>query len=437
MIKHILYFEWKNIKRSKIVIWTAVILSLLIFLSIHTGNLAVKNQLDNIKKIKQEEKERHEKLLTDIEKVESGEKKVNAYTNPKTPYMVGGKYGSYEIFKEPGELSFISLGQSDFFPYHYRISIRNRQLYSFLAGDDKMENPINQQNSNFDLAFVLIWLLPLFVITFSYNILSSEKEFGTLKLLKASSISITKILLIKILLRFIIITSISIVSILLLFYLYGVNISDNMSGISKLFLFICSYTLFWFLISAIVNLFSKSSIVNAGILFAVWLLLILIVPAILNIVSNYKYPVATRIEYVNFIREATYEIDNNSDKVLDEYFLSHPELGIRKSKNMPFWVYKNALKNKIIKDVSGDFVNHRNSQFNKQVEFINNFKYLSPAIAMQQTLNKISGNSTSDFLKFQAKADECNDKWRMYFFPKILRDELMSKNDVLNLPEYH
>ncbi|MBU0488138.1 MAG: ABC transporter permease subunit [Bacteroidetes bacterium] len=436
MVRHIIYFEWKNIIRNKAIIWLVFTFLLILGLSIYNGTSNINYQLENIKKCKQDEQQRFENLLADIKKVESGELKVNAYTNPKTPYMVGGKSGGHEIIKMPHDLSFISMGLSDYYPYHYQISLRNQQLFSFLMGDDRMENPVNQLNSNFDLAFVLIWLLPLFIIAFSYNVLSSEKEQGTFKLLKAQPVSITRILIIKILLRFVIIIGIIAISICLFFSLFGVSIVDNITAIINLLSAISAYVLFWFMLSILVNLFNKNSSINAGILFTSWLLIILIIPTLLNLVANYKYPVSTRIEYISFVRDATCEIDNNPDKVLDKYFSEHPELGTRKSENMPFWVYTVALKNKIVEEVSDSLIMKYKSQLNNQIEFISYWKYFSPAIILQQALDKLSGNSTNDFLKFQAKADEYNYKWRRCFFQKILKDELLSKDDVLDLPRY-
>lgn len=426
-----------NIKRNKAIIWLISIFLLIIVLSIYNGKSNIDYQIDNIKKIKQDNQEKFENLFVEIKKVESGEKKVNVYTNPKTPYMVGGKYAGHEIIKKPDELSFVSLGQSDYYPYHYSVSLRNPQIYSFLLGDDRMENPINQLNSNFDLAFVLIWLLPLFIIAFSYNILSSEKEQGTLKLLESQPVSIAKILITKILFRFAIIIGIITISIFVFFSLFGINIFDNIVAVINLLLVISTYALFWFMLSILVNLFNKNSSINAGILFTSWVLIILITPTLLNLISNYKYPVSTRIEYVSFVRDATCEIDNDPDKVLDEYFSEHPELGPRKEENMPFWVYKTALKNKIVEEVSCFFVKQYKSQFNQQQEFISKWKYFFPAIILQQALDKFSGNCTNDFIRFQAKADEYNYEWRKYFFKKILKDELLSKDDVLNLPRYN
>ncbi len=437
MIRHIIYFEWKNIKSNKAIIWIASIFFLLMLFSTYDGYQNIKRQKENITKFRKEEKEKFENLLADIDKVDSGVKKVNVYNNPKTPYLVGGKLASHKLIKEPGGLSLISIGQSDFFPYHYNISLRNKHLYSFLMGDDKMENPVNQLYGHFDLAFVLIWLLPLFVIAFSYNILSSEREQGTLKLLKAQSVSITKVLIVKALLRFVIIIGLTIASIGISLSLFGVNIIDNIISIVNLLSIICVYVLFWFLVSVLINLFDKNSGINAGILFTIWLILILIAPTLLNIVSNYKYPVPSRIELVNIIREATYEIDNNTNKILGEYFFDHPELVSMKSeKSMADWVYKNTLKNMIAKTASDSIVKQYKSQYNKQIGYINHWKYFSPAIILQQALDKLSGNSTKDFLKFQTKADEYNDKWRMYFSDKIFKDELLSKNDILDLPKY-
>ncbi|MEJ7658781.1 MAG: hypothetical protein WKG07_03710 [Hymenobacter sp.] len=62
---------------------------------------------------------------------------------------------------------------------------------------------------NFDLAFVLVYLLPLFVIALGYGLLAGEQESGVLPLLRVQAASVRRLLLGKLLFGFLLVAGLA------------------------------------------------------------------------------------------------------------------------------------------------------------------------------------------------------------------------------------
>src|SRR3546814_6574788 len=54
----------------------------------------------------------------------------------------------------------------------------------------EIENPLNLMTGTFDISFVVIFLLPVFIIALTYDMLSGEKESGTLALAMTQPVSL-------------------------------------------------------------------------------------------------------------------------------------------------------------------------------------------------------------------------------------------------------
>ena len=65
----------------------------------------------------------------------------------------------------------------------------------------EIENPNRLLAGRFDLAFVIVFLYPLLILTLSYNMLSAEQEQGTLALTLSQPVSLRTLVSGKVLLR--------------------------------------------------------------------------------------------------------------------------------------------------------------------------------------------------------------------------------------------
>jgi ABC-2 type transport system permease protein len=70
----------------------------------------------------------------------------------------------------------------------------------FIHNND-IENPSHLLSGHFDLAFVIVYLFPLLIFALSYNLLSAEREIGTLRLLMSQPLALRTLVPGKVLVR--------------------------------------------------------------------------------------------------------------------------------------------------------------------------------------------------------------------------------------------
>ena len=183
------------------------------------------------------------------------------------------------------------------------------------------------------MAFVIIYILPLLIISFTFNILSKEKELGTLRLLSAQPLSIINWLLQKTGIRFLIFNLISIVSLLFVITIFSPNSLGDGFSMLGLVALLSAYNLFWFVLSCVINIKVNNSAKNALTLIGLWLLIVLVLPASINQIGNSLYPVPSRLKMINEIRLIKKENEESQNKIMDEYLRNHPELAQQSDKD--------------------------------------------------------------------------------------------------------
>ena len=160
---------------------------------------------------------------------------------------------------QPEALSFIATGQSDMYTH-----FKSPRIYgnTFALDYAEMINPVQLLFGNFDLAFVIIYILPLLIIAFTYNILSKEKELGTLRLLSSQPISVFRWLLQKVGIRFVIFNTLTSLILWIAIAIGSIKDAPNATSLSGLFLLVTGYQLFWFVLSFVIGIKINNSSKN-------------------------------------------------------------------------------------------------------------------------------------------------------------------------------
>ena len=252
-------YELKSLLRSKWLLLLAAILLIVMIFAGYNGDQKVNNRLNEIEKTTSISKTKDSDLLAQLKAIENGTSKQKGSRSVSNPMTVGLNYPRTLILP-PSPFTFISIGQSDLFEH-----ITQSKIYgdNFANTYTELSSPIQLLFGSFDIAFVIIYILPLIIIAFSYNVLSNEKEYGTIKLLASQPISLFTWLMQKIGLRFFWFTMITISILLITLIINGFDFTNNFGGLLKMLLLVVSYILFWFAIAFTVNIAIGNSAKNA------------------------------------------------------------------------------------------------------------------------------------------------------------------------------
>ena len=371
-----------------------------------------------------------ERELTDIA---NGAEPASRFADPRSPNVLGGARGSHTAVLAPGPLAALAVGQSDLLPYYYDVNIYTNE--STFQQNGEVENPLNLMVGRFDLAFVVIYLLPLLVLALSYNVLSEEREQGTLALTLSQPVSARSVVAAKLAFR-----ALLVVGTVLAVSLLGIWATGGLGSPGRVVLWcatVLTYTLLWFGLAAWVNSLRRSSAWNATVLVGAWLLLVVVLPAAVNIAAGILHPLPSRVQMVTAQREASNDAVNRRSELLARYLEDHPEMaGSVVADDEPAlgalaWAATDAV-NRRLEEVTAEHDLRRS----EQIALVRRYRFLSPALLAQEVLVDAAGTGDARFARFQTQVRAFAEEWKAFFVPAILAGEQMDASVLADVPSF-
>ncbi len=435
MSSRILKYEWRNASADRTPLAIALLLGLAIAFGAYNGSRWVDFQNQTLRAALAEERTRLDAIREQIPQLESGEKKVPPFTDPRLPQSFGRNLGTRYVTLPPAPLASLAIGQSDLHPYYFRVSINSKDTF---LNNDEIENPIHLLAGRFDLAFVFLYLFPLVILAFSYNLISAEKETGTLALALSQPVSLARLVAAKISLR-----AMFVLALAASLSIAGVAIGGADLGAPdaplRLLLWVVTAALyggFWFALAIAVNTLGRGSATNAIALAGCWLLFLIVIPSVLNVAVKAAHPVPSRVELIQAIRAAGEDSTRQGSQLLARYLEDHPELAPPESKpgTPPDFSYLQVALNDAIEKKVQPVLETFERQLAHQRQLVDRFRYLSPAIVAQSAFDDLAGSSGHRYMHFLAQVDTYHRRWRQFFIPRILKKQPLSAGDLDHLP---
>lgn len=362
------------------------------------------------------------------------------FSNPANPGNIGnGGAGRYAVIPTAA-IAPVSIGQADMIPNYYAIGYRSKVSFMY---DSEIENPWNLLNGHFDLAFLMVFLVPLLIFSLSYNMLSSERELGTLRMLMSQPLDLLTLLLGKILTRaaFLIVVATVLPILLLLVFRPEARTADQAGMLVLWAGLVAAYCLFWFALAFAVNSFGRSSATNALILIASWTILVLVAPVLLNLAVGLVSPAPSRTELTSRTRVIQADNLRRYDKLFhtDYQYVGKPELLLAKNGRIPTPPRTRAtfLADRDMDDRIDGLLKRFDVQLQGQQHLVDRFGPVSPAVVAYEGFSSLAGNGSRRYLAFKDQVDAFHDRWRSYFLPRVLEGIAMREEDFRSLPEWH
>lgn len=436
MFKHIIRYDWLLLRSHHAFAVSVALLAMFTSFALWNGARHVAFQRTTLAAIDSAERANYTALRTAVRDIEQGaSSQAGEFQNPQLPYPIGGNKGARFAVLPPTPLSLISFGQSDLLPYYSRVTMTKKQS---LYHAEEIENAAILYNGNFDVAFVIIYLLPLIIIALSYNIVASEREQGTIAMLLSSNVGLRRIMLHKFLFRFGLFSVMFVAVLTLGLLVAGTNLAQAASSFAFLLCISVIYGAFWFALSFAVNSFGRNSGVNASLLLGAWLVLVLIIPSVLTIIATVLHPAPSRVELITQTRDASDIAKKRSAQLLSKFYEDHPEL-MPKGKEVNAKDFATvALTAQMDVDKSLKPLTDRfEAQLAAQQSLVSMYRFLSPAIFMQQTLNDIAGTGYYRYADFNAQITQFYQQFQQFFVGKVFRQEMMTSADFDRIPNFN
>ena len=411
-----------------------ILLSALMIYAASNGAYWIDFQGRVIEKSFSEENERLSSLRQELHQIDAGQAQPNLFRDPARAGWVGEFLGTRTAAFPIAVLSPFSIGHRDLYPYYFRVSTLSVENF---INEDEIENPLNLLAGRFDVAFVIVFILPLFILAVSYDVISGERENGTLSMVMSQPVDMKRVLLGQLLLRAIAVIGVTIFLCFVSAALVGINVFEAaaLSLLTAWSFAIVVYAVFWFVAAALVNSMGNSSATNAVALFAVWLSLSIIVPAVFGLIAAKSYPVESRLELIAEIRDERNRAAGRTNEVLTEFYQEHPELRPSEpieNDYMPGFYAGQIAREKKFRPVLLSY----EEQLARQNAFVGRVRVLSPSMAMTSVLNDVAGTSLSRYQGFVAQVYSFHSEWQDFFLPRMFKGERLAVNDYEVFPKF-
>ncbi len=324
-------------------------------------------------------------------------------------------YIKFNLVNETPKLAALNIGMRDLNPSIQGVTIRNLEEQRYNAD---FYNPSNAAVGNFDFSFVIVFLFPLVIVAFCYNLISEEEEKGTWKLLSVQSGNLQKLLDHKMLIRLLAVTAVYLVLIIIASLWIKIPLDPYYIA------FVLTgwlYILFWFALCRWIVSFRKTSAQNALILLIVWVGINFIIPMSSNIVIQKIYPVHESLKAVMEQREGYHnKWDEPRRSTMEKFYKVYPQYrNFTVEENDAFtWTWYYAMQH------MGDLESAKSSEqyaqkMQKRNQAATYLGYFLPNLHTQLAESHLAKTDMSNHLQYGSSLKKFHEEKRLSFYPLI------------------
>ena len=327
----------------------------------------------------------------------------------------------------PAPLGVLAVGQSDVYPSYLKVTARN--LDSLVTGD-QIEHPLAVQSGHFDVAFVVLFLYPLLIFAFSFDLTATERDRGTLRMMLAQPVRLRDVVAGKMIAR----------ALLLGMPVVVIPILGSFGAPPWLMamwtLAVVAYGSIWHGIALMVNARGWNAASNALVLAGIWLLFAVVGPATINLLIAVVYPMPSRVEAAVQARAAAQEATVQGSRQLGQFLQDHPTSANVGRDGMRQFALLQAARDRQLADRLHAVESAFDAQLQRQQRLASWLSVLSPTMMAQQVLLESAGTSSSRFEHFERTAAAFQRQWQAYFEPRVLDAATLTGAEIANAPAF-
>ena len=334
-------------------------------------------------------------------------------------------YLAFPAPQPPSPLSALASGRAGVETASLRIRLLalEGQLY-----ERETLNPRLAAAGHLDLGFVLIALLPLFVIAITYDIVSGERERGTWQMARLFARP-RRLVAAKVGARMVLVAGLVVSLTLIGMLLAGID-ADGRAGWAAAL--IALHTLFWFALCLGVAGGRRSSTTNAMILVGVWVALTFLAPAVLSLTNAILHPVPEALELTVRQRQGYHEAwDLPKAATMEGFFEDYPQWSDQTVPEDEFtWAWYYAMNHR------GDRAARDASRAYRDILTQRDEWARRWSLATQVALDRLSSADLGTELAYQEAVRRYHERLKAHFQPLLFSAATITQVDWDRVPTF-
>jgi ABC-2 type transport system permease protein len=336
---------------------------------------------------------------------------------------------SWNAARPSGPLAALSFGQEDIVPLSANVSlwmVRTDNLFRKY----QLASPIALSMGRFDAGFLVVLLLPLFVLALTYGVVAGERESGRLRVASIAGADWRKRLGIKFALRVV-----PVALVLVLIALVALAWGAPMARILVWIIAATFYTAFWAGIAVVLATRPWRQEVIALAAGGVWLLVVVLLPATAALAARAFVPPPSAIALINTSREASLDANRELMENLENFANDHPEL-VEEPLTKDDWAAKLYVSQLVVERRVDPVVIRMQQSIDDQSTWAARFGLLSPTSVLDDLLSEVAGTSARRQSDYRYQVLDFLHAWRAELSPLIFSRTRMTPERIAALPRF-
>lgn len=323
----------------------------------------------------------------------------------------------------PGTMAAVSIGQADAYPFTADIVALGDASMLFKRVWTDIGSPTARAAGRFDLAFVIVFLLPLVVLAVSYDLWSRERERGVAAMVLSQPVAVDWLIVIKALARGLVVLLPSAVILTTAAAWAGVR---DPAGLTCLALIVLAYGSFWLAVAVMIGLRARRSTEAAIAAGAAWLLLVVIAPSLALAGIDLLAPPPSEVRFDTDVKALMVQVTERQRL----HHAANP-----KAVRDPAPAIPDSMRDSYADLVAADrqlapmLVDHKRRRDARR-HMMDKVRFLLPSVTVQDALDRLAGSDAARALAFQ---DQVTTFWLQR---RLLHQTYLERDAIQTLAEY-
>ena len=329
----------------------------------------------------------------------------------------------------PGAMAPLSVGQADAYPFTAEIVPLGDYTYLFRRVWADIGSPTVRAAGRFDLAFVIVFLLPLVILAATYDLWSYERERGVAAMVLSQPVAIGQLIAVKALARSLVVLLPATVIILAVAAWAGAR---EPIGLAALALVVLAYGSFWLAIAVIISLVARRSTETAIAAGAIWMLVVVMAPSLSLAAVDLATPAPSEMRFATDLKARKTEITEQqrlfraANPTLER--LPAPKISDRLR---DLYADRVALDRELASMIAA----HRQAKDARR-HVLDTVRFFLPSVAVQDALDRIAGSDADRALGFESQVRAAQLDLRLKYKSYLDRDALLTLAEYDSLPGF-
>ncbi|MFO3707056.1 DUF3526 domain-containing protein [Xanthomonas codiaei] len=356
---------------------------------------------------------------------------VAAYVARSNDAGSAAYYSFHPTWDAPAPLAFAAVGMRDVAPYILRVRALGLEAQIY---DGDSYNPELALAGRFDYAFVLVFLLPLFVIALLFDLRSGEREAGRARMLAALPGAGARVWMRRVTVRALAVLLCLAVPFVIAASVNGVPLLQQLAVLALT----CAYLLFWVLLAVVVGRLRWRPAAHATALATCWVLLALVAPALAHVAINEAVQVTQGTEIARLQREAVnHAWDIPRQATMQRFYARNPQWADSAPLTDAFhYKWYLAFHENGDQQVATQVAAYRQGLVRREA-LAQRAAMVLPPVALQAALTRLAQTDLRAQLAYQDRIRAYHQQLRTFYYGYLFRDRPFTRADFERAPRFH